>query len=278
MTRRTVLAALAALALLAPDTTQAGDEPAEFDTVELGETDFFKGGEMMPPIERRLPAAAGRTEFADVRESLVLRVRLVDIGRDGNDHGGFVTYEFTPADDGIPPIVDATTGRRKNPNSGAKEAARDRVRFLQEYRGDCIPPGAAEGESGEGGYVQVLAVIIAGRPGCLMVEADSRALVQLGCNRLRAANVDSLRAALEAIKVDRAIRAGQAARRAAEPQGVGEDAGREAGGASPEPVATGWGITVNILTRLSATGVVLLVGGCVLWALLGRRARKRPAP
>src|SRR5579885_2735150 len=103
MTRHGPLAALAALVLATP---------APPDAL----ANLLKGADTVPAIEKRLPASAGLPEFADARDSLVVTVRLVDVRDDGNDHGGFVRYEYTP-NDFTPPMKlekDGKTWRRAN--------------------------------------------------------------------------------------------------------------------------------------------------------------------
>ncbi len=71
--------------------------------------------------------------------------------------------------------------------------ARERVRFLTQYRGDCLPDGDGEGESGAGGYVRVVGLVLPGRPGCLMIEAETWEAGRLAYRRVCEAAMADLR-------------------------------------------------------------------------------------
>ncbi len=116
------LMALAVLALTSnPAAVQADERPPWLTCLVLYRPDFWKGAETAPPIERRLPATAGRAAWANVPDSTVLTVRLVAIDGAGNDTGWSVRYEYTPAGATTCPPTRTTTRRTTrftSPGSG----------------------------------------------------------------------------------------------------------------------------------------------------------------
>ncbi len=262
MAVRNLMAMLVALALCAAAGPASADAFGPGALV-LSDPDFLKGADTAPPAERRSAPARGNPDFLNATEARVVATRFVRIGPDGNDRGGFVTYDFTPVDyDHLPADAPA-----RGPEAAASNAAGARLLFLRQCRGDCIPEWEDEGPSAAGGYVAVLATVLAGKPGCLMIEADSRELVRFGRDRVRAAATAEYEAGAKAMREERR-RQSDAVWAMVRQQGRRAEANRSKASAAD----SGDGAMSGL-----ANGVALLlvmVGGFIWWALgVGRDAK-----